>query len=437
MRSQPRRVVLAALLVLVTASLVVFAPIPTSEPAWREEVSLAEYQALAGLSGRLSRRQLEQTLAYIDPAGLLAPYLEVSDEAAVVRLEPDSEPVAVVKLAVEDQPAPSRPGSLAEMRVLVDPGHFGGDWSEVEGRHYQTGDWPPLREGTLTWGVSRLLIEKLVASGTEVLSSRGPPPTTAFPAHLDQGFDADDEARYVLAERLADPAIAEWVDWPPSLVARYALARCRRAITEQSGLFYLYSRYDLRRRAALAARLNADVTVSLHFNMSSWRDNNWLILFIPGNVMPGELESQSQRYWAIRRALDGQHPVMVELGRAIMREMRLALQVPIIEYVEEPDAVWPKKLAVDPELGVYARNLAVLRRTRGPVVLVEGPPLDNPHEYEKLHERGLLVDGVDFPPRIGRYADAVAEGLQAWAASGRGRPDIDLGHGGHRPNMAD
>jgi hypothetical protein len=249
--------------------------------------------------------------------------------------------------------------------------------------------------------------------------TRGPPPTEPFPSNLDAGFDPNVEAGLVLAERLADPLTARWVRLYPSVIARCGLRHRRAAIRAEAGPFALYSRYDLRRRAALAGQLDADVTVSLHFNMSGWRNDDWLILFIPGNLMPGEAVTPSQRYWAIRRALDGQYPVMLELGRAIMREMHGALQVPIVEYVERPDAAWPKKLAADAELGVYARNLAVLRRARGPVVLVEGPPMDNPREYDRLHEGGLVIDGIDYSPRVREYAQAVADGLRLWAASGR------------------
>jgi hypothetical protein len=135
--------------------------------------------------------------------------------------------------------------------------------------------------------------------------------------------------------------------------------------------------------------------------------------------MPGELVTPSQRYWAVRRVLDGQLPAMLELGRAIMREMHDTLKVPIVEYVEKPAVPWPKKLAVDPTLGVYARNLAMLRRTRGPVVLVEGPPVDNPREHGRLQESGVVVDGVDYPPRVEAYARAVANGVRVWTESGR------------------
>ncbi|MEE8410792.1 MAG: hypothetical protein V3T05_14425 [Myxococcota bacterium] len=407
--------VAATAAVLSVAALALVAPIEVGEPPWREEISAAALRGLTTYSGMVSRAQLEQALAIIDPGELLRPYLDIDDTAVALLAAPGSaERLVEIRLAPEsvDRTRQARP--LAGLRVVVDPGHFGGRWSEVESRHVQLDDGPPIREGTLTWGVGRLLADRLRAAGAEVEVTRGPPPGSGFPSDLNRRFDPSLEARFVLAEHLLDSPANRWFRSYPSILAKLGLELRQRGIVEE-GLYPLYSRFDLRRRSAVAASSKAEVTVSLHFNMSGVPADNWLIAFIPGNVMPRELDTVSQRYYALRRAVDGTLPDTIDLGKEVMRSMHARLDVDIVDYVEHPRAPWPKKRVVDADLGVYARNLAILRRTPGPVVLVEGPCLNFSAEYERMQRGGLMIDGIEYPRRIEGYANAVFDALRRWA----------------------
>ena len=72
---------------------------------------------------------------------------------------------------------------------------------------------------------------------------------------------------------------------------------------------------------------------------------------------------------------------------------------------------------LDAEAGIYARNLAILKRTPGPVVLVEGPCLSNAAESDRLHRRTVEVEGLRVPRRVIEYADALFEALRSQASS--------------------
>ena len=62
--------------------------------------------------------------------------------------------------------------------------------------------------------------------------------------------------------------------------------------------------------------------------------------------------------------------------------------------------------------GVFARNLAVLRRTRVPVVLAEGPFMSHPVEYDKILDLETGRPGI----RSAEYARAIVRAVKesAW-----------------------
>jgi hypothetical protein len=191
------------------------------------------------------------------------------------------------------------------------------------------------------------------------------------------------------------------------------LEKARREIVGERGMFRLYNAFDLRRRSALGA--DVDVTLSIHFNTTGPRRDNWVMAFVPGHVMRGEAFTASQRYWSLRRAFDGHWPEQVALARDIIASMKRYMDLPSLDPKLLEKATEPKKTIVDEEHGVFARNLAIVRRTPGVVVLLEGPCVDNDAEYQRLQDRSVEVDGRAYPKRVQEYADAVVDGLRSWS----------------------
>ncbi|MFC1609314.1 N-acetylmuramoyl-L-alanine amidase [Myxococcota bacterium] len=398
---------------VVLAAAVAFLPIPWGHPPWDQEITNDAYLQLETLGNRVTRLQLEESLGVLDPQGLLAPYLDVHDEVLEVRLEKDAEPVVGVPLASSPVALP-RPEAFSNIRILVDPGHFGGAWSEVESRHQRLDEREPVREGDLNWATSRLLAEKLESAGAEVLLTRGSPPVEPFPYQLSMDFDEEREAAYVLGERIGEEPWASYRRLYPSLVGRLLLLRARRDIIAEDGSFKMYNRFDLRRRSDMAVHEKVDLTVSIHYNTTGPRRDNWVMAFVAGNVMAGEAETPAQRFWTIRRAVDGHFAEAVDLARSIMVAMKRRLRIKSLDPKVLENVEVPKKIAIDGEHGVFGRNLAVVRRTSGLVVLIEGPCVDNKAEYERLQDNSVWVDGRAYPSRTREYSDAVYEGLKSW-----------------------
>jgi N-acetylmuramoyl-L-alanine amidase len=398
-------------------------PLPRACDARRDEIPEARYAELARFSGTLTRAQLAQALRHADPDGRLAPYYTLDDAALEIR--PYAAAAAAVRVTLRPPGAAAGPGAApppprAYHRIAIDPGHHGGAWSRAENRHFQPAGRPAVREGDLAWATARLVEQGLRAAGTDVQVVRGPPPPAPYPAGADPGFDAALEAAFRLSEQqpreLRAPPLG--LPWLTPLQA-LALARRRSRLMEETP-FELYVRYDLRRRTEAAAAFAADLTLSLHWNHSE-NGRNGVLVFVPGHSVGGDLASASQRFWAFRRALDGTFTETLRLARLLARALARHLDLPAMDAGDfsEARANWR---ALDPALGVFARDVAIPRRAPGVAMVLEGPCVNHPAEYRRLLGEDIEVDGRRYPARVRQYADAVLEGLAAAGAEVQSRP---------------
>jgi len=376
-------------------------PLPRGCDPRRDEVPAERYAELGRFSDTRTRAEIEAALRIVDPHGALAPYLTLTDAALEVRLAAgDRAPAARVGLRAA--PAPAR--SWPRRRIALDPGHWGGAWSRIEKRHWSRDGGPVVREGDLAWATARLLERDLAAAGMEVRLLRGPPPVAAFPAGADPRFDLGHEAGLWLAEQPGtDPP------WLAPLWSVRLWQQARRFARDNT--FELHNRHDLRRRAAAAAEMAPDVTLSLHYDFTT-SDTNGVLVFVPGSYMPDELVTASQRFWALRRVVDGTVDENHRLARAMADALMRRFELPAL-YAEQVGETATDWLPVDRQRGVYARNLAISRRTPGVVLLLEGPCVNEAREYRRLLGTEIEVDGRRYPARVRQYADGVLEALRA------------------------
>jgi N-acetylmuramoyl-L-alanine amidase len=381
-------------------ALLAFAPLPQrfdARVASPPELADEEYQRLARFAGTRTRAEIDAALAIVDPEGGLAGHYQLDDHRFTVSSGVGNTRVSI---ALRPQAAPER--QWPRQRIALDPGHFGGAWSEREDRHIVAGGGRPVREGELTWATARLIADDLGRAGKTVILTRTAPPTTPYPADLDPAFSPTREAAYRLAEQR--PTVFPWLT--PLTAGRLAWAH-RQLVNDTT--FELYQRHDLRRRAAVATNFAADVTLSLHFNTTE-NDSNGIVVFVPGNFLAGDFGIPAQRYWAFLRVLDGSLVESQRLARALGDSMMRHLQLPALgrEGDHTTGSYWR---ALDRSRGVYARNLAILRRTAGVVLLLEGPCVNQTAEYQRLQATDLVIEGRGYPGRLRQYADAVVEGL--------------------------
>ena len=392
----------------------------TGARVWHDEIDVYRYRALATLATPRPRQSLLADLAIIDPAGLLGGNLRWQDAGVAFRDTVDGESIA---FNIPLGPPPQRPREgggqkpLDGLRIVVDPGHHGGAWSRVERRYFTSpGTDGVVREGDLNYAVARLLAEKLERHGASVTLTREAPPRSPFPAGTHVAYDEADEAALLLAQKMAQGYHLFWRNLYPARVAYWRLLRVRAAFVQEFP-FALYGRFDLRQRSRDAARLRPHLTLSIHHNIAKNPRLNGIVVFVPGNFMFGELRLPSSRFYAVRRLLEGRLDDTIATARAIGWAMQNALQLPPLPYVRASNPGLDKKLAVDPEAGVFARNLALLRRTPGPVLLLEGPCMNHPAEFARYQQQEVAVDGVLYSRRVEAYAEGVFRGVVASADS--------------------
>ncbi len=308
--------------------------------------------------------------------------------------------------------------SLSGLRIALDPGHLGGEWTKMEERYFQVGSTQPVQEGDLTLKVARLLAPRLRELGAKVFFVRNSnePVTTKRPD------DFRELARKIL--------IRNGVPQPRSDVLDPNDPEKEQTIRWQSEiLFYRYS--EIRRRAALVNfKLHPDLVLCLHFNAEGWGDpnnptlidSNHLHLLVNGSYLQQELEYDDERFEMIRRLLSRAYEEELPLVDTIATTMARETQLPPYQY---PTTNSTTKIGSSGY--VYARNLLATRLYRCPVVYCEPYVMNSKDAFARIqagdYEGTRNVNGSERKSIFREYADSVADGLIEYYSKARGKGD--------------
>ncbi|NQU12252.1 N-acetylmuramoyl-L-alanine amidase [bacterium] len=403
------------LLLLLCGTLFPFTSLAATAPNW---------DALLAYQQTITRERFEVLLTNrYAPHGALDPYLVITDDAVTVysTRHHDGSPVFRLRLATPNG-APDPPSSatfetpaslqarrnptnapLRGLRVVLDPGHIGGEWARIEERFFVGGQGDrPVQEAVLNLLVARHLRDRLAAAGATVLFTKDDfQPVTAL---RPSDFRADAEA-----DVAADP---QYEQYPP-LEREAAIADAVRHRAE----WLFYRRAEIAARARLVNEsLHPDLTLCLHFNAVAWDerrslvDDNRLVVFVHGTYLPGELAADAQKFNLFTKLLE--HSADLELGIAdhLATELARATGLPPVRYAVRGVA---HRVGNNPYL--YARNLAANRLIRGPVVFLEPYYQNNRTVYRRLQlgdfDGTREIDGHQYPSIFREYADAVARGV--------------------------
>ena len=175
--------------------------------------------------------------------------------------------------------------SLKGLKIALDPGHIGGKYSEMEGRHFVIGKDTPVKEGDLSLEIAKKLDKILTALGAEVFLVRD----KSEPVTSKQPKDFAKEAQEWIAGRGLDKLKK---DEKNKLIKK-----------RQEMLFYRVS--EIHARAKLInEKIRPDLVVCLHLNASPWKDpekkelgeTNDFHVLVNGCYMGGELALDDQRF---------------------------------------------------------------------------------------------------------------------------------------------
>jgi N-acetylmuramoyl-L-alanine amidase len=288
---------------------------------------------------------------------------------------------------------------LSGSKILIDPGHIGGDFSEMEGRHFAIGDDEPVKEGDLALSVALKLKSELQKKGAIVSLSRkqNKPVSQKRP----QDF-----------KELAQTWFSR-MEWLQKLSEE---ERSKRIQKRQELYFYRVS--EIMVRSEIIRKSQPDLVLCIHLNAAPWPDpdnkslvtrNDYHVL-VNGCYMGGEVAYDNQRFemiWRlVNRWADKERLIAEHMSQAFAQETGL----PAFTYKG------PNALKIGAVEGVWARNLLANRIYEAPVVFLE-PYIAN---SEEVYQRIQMVEpdeaGTHDIQRgktiVKEYVDAVLLGLE-------------------------
>jgi len=346
-----------------------------------------------------------------------APYADWADRIDLAVLAP-APPTAIwwrspdaIRAARDESALP-----LSGLHLALDPGHIGGDWAEVEGRHFRIkADDLPVREGELVLEVARLVKAVLVELGAEVsLLRESSTPVNPRPpeAYFSQA-----------AQRVPPPEVLSWAAF---LDYGSALRREMNRMSVVSG--------DLIERARMTNEvIRPDALISLHINAAPWPlgqagqvdyklvDSNHSHVLIFGCLSDAELSHQQQRQQLEVKLTNGSAAIERELGQALGGLIGQLTQLPPSLYAGKNAT---RLQGCTPYL--WARNLLLLRYVECPTVLLEPYIANSVATYPRLQQalqRRLANEAPADDDILLEYVNAVVAGILAvYGPSGRSGP---------------
>jgi N-acetylmuramoyl-L-alanine amidase len=302
---------------------------------------------------------------------------------------------------------PSKP--LLGMKICLDPGHLGGEWSRKEERYFRLGTDNPVEEAALNLLTCEQMAPRLENLGaTVVWTKRNFDPCTSY-----RPSDLRSEALKALSDA------NEWPKHPAPQEKLESLILHRAEL-----LFYRVA--EIHGRSARVERQKPDLTVCVHYNAAEWGrpdqptlvETSRLVYFVNGAYSETELGYEDEKYELLLRLLDGTHALEQAATESVAARM-------VETFRMSPEIYKGSKTIV--HVGthpyVFARNLLANRIYRGPVVFAEGPYMNAKDAYARIQagdfEGEREINGQNQKSIFRDYADAVVQGVvdyvQKWS----------------------
>ena len=184
-----------------------------------------------------------------------SPWIEIEENRARVRKKAGTEEWYNLHFSESNTSARQSSSSfrISGSKILIDPGHIGGEFSEMEGRHFAIGDDEPVKEGDLALSVALKLKSELQKKGAIVSLSReqNQPVTQKRPQDFKE-----------LAENWFSRM--EWLQKLPEE------ERSKRIQKRQELYFYRVS--EIMARSEKIRKSQPDLVLCIHLNAAPWPD---------------------------------------------------------------------------------------------------------------------------------------------------------------------
>lgn len=287
------------------------------------------------------------------------------------------------------------PMDFENLRVALDPGHFGGDLEEarLEGRLVKIKGVDISRtedikffEADLTYHTALVLKQKLEERGAQVMLTRpygAGALDKSFSEWLRTSFNTDLNRSWKLGDlqkSFYDTLTNAYLD-TTSTRSRYFL-------------FQFYKFLDFRARSQRINDFHPNITFIIHYNASEAGrpynmeryirpvSTNYSMAFVPGSFEFDEFEKSDQKLDFIRLLLSPDLINSMRLANLWVQKHNELLGVPPVPY----DSLQRMKAVIirTPYEGVFSRNLYLTRSVHGMVVYGESLYQDNFQEALNL-----------------------------------------------------
>lgn len=302
---------------------------------------------------------------------------------------------------------------LSNLRIVLDPGHIGGDFAIMENRSFKIGESRPVREGDLTLTVAQRLQSRLEELGAKVWLSR----TKTEPITVETPETLKNNAEQLLLED----------DNNLSLLLTLNEIDKKEVQRLSELLFYRVS--EIRTRAnKINHQFQPDLVIALHFNAAPWSDKekktlvdiNHLHVLVNGAYSAEELSYDDIRFQMLHKLLSGTAREEIALADVVISAMADKTALPAYRY--------PGKNAVrvgdNPYL--WARNLIANRLYQCPVIFIEPYVMNSKEVFLRIqagdYKGERFIAGSRRISIFQEYVEGVITGLVNYYAN-RENPD--------------
>ena len=387
-------------------------------------------------AGEVNQKELESNLSFIDPEQSLArylsivngnlqmfrdffksmislDYLEYQQTLSTENASNDSSDLMNRLKSVASQAQSGNELPLQGLKILIDPGHMGGDdWDHDTGKYVEVGG-RKVSEGDLTLWTSLLTAQKLEKLGATVLLTREK--QGAVSTENPKTFNATPFINQYFYNSMDDwmaPYLTKSIDQVRSSIKNAPEAQKAFSNIQRMQFFILGA--DLEARSKMIDEFNPDITLDIHFDASKndelQNKAQSLEAFIPGGFRIAETGSRKVKALALKHALEVRRwNQSVELADSVTQSMSEALQIP---RLKTPEAFTAYRVRD----GVYARNLYIARRALSSLVIyLECLHYDHVSEHKNLSvldQTGNFHNtSFRYPNRLNTVSSSIENGL--------------------------
>lgn len=312
------------------------------------------------------------------------------------------------------------PSSFEDLRVALDPGHFGGNLQEAnyemrftKFRGIDVGQKEDIQffEADLAYSICQILKQTLEDKypGIRVMITR-PYAASAIGKPFKVWYKND--FRKDLEDALQSGDITK---------EHYKILID--SSTHERYVFESFYKFlEFRKRVEKINEFHPDITFAVHLNAKEGNrrfgerylmpvEDNFNMCFVPGAFLNNELSKTDQKVDFIRLLVSTDLEKSVRLGEILMKKHEEILGVPSIPKENDLKVLREVSVATG-KPGVYCRNLVLTRMARSVVVYGESLYQDNKDELKKLSQK----DYEFFHPELGniKTSKRCAEIAQAY-----------------------